>query len=346
MYICALNNTKFIIISSMNYSHQFFYTIFLSLIFACTALGQGTKNKKREFLLQAGTKILLADVHRSKELLGQEDDYTKGLTRFDLMSKLQKLDTNLTAKDYLAFAPSQALDWSNSEERKMAKMIALVAQRLANLGIKLSLPPVVEFVKTTGREEGGAAYTRSNYVVFSKSMLDADQLDGLIAHELFHILSRYNPDLKEKIYRLHGFLKCNEIPLPAEIAQFKISNPDAPYNDYFIKLKHNNHNIEAAIVIYSETAYEGGVFFSYLKKSLLVLSGKEEKKPKYVNGKPVLLDFREVGNLYEQLGKNSEYNIHVEEIAADHFDMLLREVKDLPNPEIISNMKLLLKEQL
>ncbi len=320
-----------------------FFLVAKLLVLALAASCSAQVKSSKGLFLQEGTAVALANAARSKVLLNQEDDYTKNLSQFDLMAKLQKLDTTLKSSDYLNFAASQALDWTPQEEKRMIKTIGVVSQRIAKLGLKLNLPQTIEFVKSTGAEEGNAAYTRANYVVFSKEMLKTEHLDDLVAHELFHILTRHDPAAKEKIYMAHGFLKCNEVPYPAEMAHLKISNPDAPYNDYYIKLKHADHNIEAAIIIHSESVYQGGIFFSYLKKSLLVLTGKDEKKPKYVNGKPLLLNFAEVERLYEQIGKNTEYNIHIEEVAADHFSMLLNETSNLPNSNLLEAMKVVLK---
>ena len=94
-------------------------------------------------------------------------------------------------------------------------------------------------IKTTGAEEGNAAYTRATAIVLPKSELGKgqDHLKKLICHELFHILSRQNPELREKLYAIIGFTKCNEIKLPPELERRKITNPDAPRNDHFIRLQ-------------------------------------------------------------------------------------------------------------
>jgi len=36
-------------------------------------------------------------------------------------------------------------------------------------------------------------------------------LEKLLTHELFHILSRHNPALREKLYAVVGFHKCQEL---------------------------------------------------------------------------------------------------------------------------------------
>jgi hypothetical protein len=99
----------------------------------------------------------------------------------------------------------------------------------------LSLPKIVNLVKTTGAEEGHAFYTRDTGIMMPEKETDeADVLllERTIAHELFHILSRRNPTLREKLYELIGFTKCGEVQFPPELKSRKITNPDAPRNEH------------------------------------------------------------------------------------------------------------------
>lgn len=45
----------------------------------------------------------------------------------------------------------------------------------------------------------------------------------ILAHELFHILSRCNSALRDALYSNMNFVKCNSIELPPSL--FKITNP-------------------------------------------------------------------------------------------------------------------------
>ena len=95
------------------------------------------------------------------------------------------------------------------------------------------------FIKTTGNEEGGAAYTRANAIVLPEAEMTApvEKIRKTISHELFHVLSRANPDLREKLYAAIGFVKCDEVAFPLELKSRKLTNPDAPKNDHCILLQ-------------------------------------------------------------------------------------------------------------
>ena len=74
-------------------------------------------------------------------------------------------------------------------------------------------------IKTTGREEGNAAYCRGKAIVLpaSKLQLPPNRLQRLLMHELFHLLSRQDPQLRKQLYGIVGFTPCDPIALPASM---------------------------------------------------------------------------------------------------------------------------------
>lgn len=214
--------------------------------------------------------------------------------------------------------------------------------------LRLSLPPIVQLIKTTGAEEGNAAYTRGTAIVLPKSELGKSQgdLQKLICHELFHVLSRQSPELREKLYGIIGFTKCNEIGLSPELQRRKLTNPDAPRNDHFIRLQIDGHECLAVpILLSSVETYDvkrGGEFFAYLQFQFLVV----EKESSSGNLKAVsegsslkLVGMERVSGFMEQVGKNTNYIIHPEEILADNFALLVLNEPKVASPEILQKMR-------
>ncbi|MCC7158482.1 MAG: hypothetical protein IT281_02975 [Ignavibacteria bacterium] len=299
------------------------------------------------FLLQEGTTVKPVGKNRGKELLITEDAYTNVLSKFDVQSKT--LDpSKTTVKDYLDFAGEQAEDWTSNEKKIIEEVISSVAGKIKTLGLKLSMPAEIELIKSTMKNEGGAdGYTRGDYIVLKDSWLSSKsvRLEDLFIHELFHVLSRHNPSMSEKIYNSIGFKKCNEVEYPNEIKDLRISNPDAPLNNFYLTVQYDGKPIDIMLVLYSADKYTNGSFFSYLQVGLMVVEGDENsKKPVYKEGEPLILKFKDVKNFFEQAGKNTGYVIHAEEISADHFVMLLNQTKELPNPELIEAMKKIMTE--
>jgi hypothetical protein len=80
--------------------------------------------------------------------------------------------------------------------------------------------------------------------------------------------------MSEKIYNTMGFKKCNEVAYPKEIADLRISNPDAPRNDFYITVDYNDQPIDVMLILFASKPYNGGSFFSYLQIGLLAVEGE------------------------------------------------------------------------
>ena len=63
-----------------------------------------------------------------------------------------------------------------------------------------------------------SAYTRANAIVFPEKFLKggAPWVQRVLCHELFHVLSRANKELRERCYAAIGFEKCDELVFPEE----------------------------------------------------------------------------------------------------------------------------------
>jgi hypothetical protein len=302
---------------------------------------------QEEFQLQQGTVVVPVDGNTAKDLLKTEDEYTNVLSKFDLMSKTLKEDENAAKLNYLVEASLSVEEWTQDEKKVLGKVVSSVKKKIDALGLKLNMPSKIEVIKSTMDNEGGAeGYTRGNYIVLKSGRVreHSESFEELFTHELFHVLSRFDREMCEKVYNTIGFTKCNEVPYPPEIADKRISNPDAPFNNFYITVQHGGKNVDAMLILYSPKDYSGGSFFAYMQLGLMVVEGEPmDKKPVYENGKPVILKIKEVTGFHEKTGKNTSYNIHAEEISADHFKMLVGGADGLPNPELIEAMKNIMK---
>jgi len=80
-----------------------------------------------------------------------------------------------------------------------------------------NLPSKINFIRTSGREEGEGAYTRANNIVIPRSFKFNNTnltLISVLFHEVFHVLSRANPGLRDKLYKVIGFHRVKELPFP------------------------------------------------------------------------------------------------------------------------------------
>ncbi|MBN1950271.1 MAG: hypothetical protein JW801_03655 [Bacteroidales bacterium] len=286
-----------------------------------------------------------ADQKKSKALLTSEDSFTKSWSRFDIDSRMGK--PNSSKAELLAFAGKQALDWTKEETDRIESVLKLLDERLTQNNLKIPLPNEIFLVRTSGKEEGGAsAYTRANYIVFKANIvtsLPEEDLLRLISHELFHILSRNNEHFRKEMYSIIGFELMDPVSYPESLQEFRITNPDATQTDSYIRLEAAGNAITCMMVLYAEKKYEGGNLFGYLKIGFLQLD-PSYLKPLQLKGKPILYSFREVDGFFEQVGKNTHYLVHPEEILADNFAFALSAAPDLPDPWVVERIMKVLQE--
>jgi len=247
--------------------------------------------------------------------------------------------TNRTVSEaeYLRFVASNVVPWAAGEKVMVQKAWDALVPRLQRW--TLPLPERIIFIKTTGEEEGSAEYTRGNAIVLPKSFFAGNQtLDGTIAHELFHVLSRGAPALRDRLYAAIGFESCGDPPYPADLADRRITNPDAPRDGYCIEVHVQGGDIWAIPILFSSSrrydVAKGGPFFNYLQMKLLVVERGADGRAYYDPLKPRLVDVNNVKGFFEQVGRNTNYIIHPDEILADNFKMLLLGKKDLPSPDV------------
>ena len=296
------------------------------------------------------TTIAFATVAEGKRILTTRDAYVRRMSPFDRAARV-KSDQVVSEAEFLQHVGDSVLPWSEPEKQRIVSAIDSIPSLQT---FPLPLPEKIFLIKTTGDEEGGAAYTRGNAVVLPVGQLERPLADvqKLIAHELFHVISRANPDLREKLYASIGFVKCDEIEFPAELAPRKITNPDAPRNDHCIQLNVNGRQQWAVPILFSSAeTYDvarGAPFFQYLQFQFLLVKRQEDSpvaKPIYEDGMPKLIGVEQAGGFFEQVGNNTRYIIHPEEILADNFALLMLRERDLPSPGIVKEMEQILKAE-
>lgn len=96
------------------------------------------------------------------------------------------------------------------------------------------------------------------------------------------------------------------------------------------------------MMIYTDRPYEDGDFFDYIKIGLIPLN--EQFIPIQENGETIIIPIEQAEDLYEKIGKNTDYVINPEEVLADNFAFMIVEKKDLPTPEVVNRMKEVLKK--
>ena len=149
------------------------------------------------FATRAEAQMLITDI----------DQYTNSWNQFDINARLQSL--NGRKSQLLTLAMESTREWGDADRSKLNKAFMAVEAAIKKQKLKLPFPSEVILLKTSMAEEGGAAaYTRENWIAIGEQVLEKasdNDLARLIAHELFHLLTRADVAFKKKVYSVIGF---------------------------------------------------------------------------------------------------------------------------------------------
>lgn len=246
-----------------------------------------------------GTTVIAADRSTGVRLLSEPDTFVDALSQFDRQSRLGlRVETiEVTTAMYLDYVASHVMEWTLEELAILTKIVQSIAGKLQRL--EFSLPAIIHLVKTTGEEEGHAAYTRhENVVVLPVNMVqslfatsnfgdplhsgtDPTYLENVLIHELFHLFSKNNPARRWNLYDLvhyestGGDVALPDVPWPGpdspdSMPALRITNPDTPSLDTFIRMAVDGPSgavVDQPLlpVLLARGPYDGGVFFEYLE---------------------------------------------------------------------------------
>ena len=322
---------------------------YVATVFTCLGVLVAADTGQGEVPLHRDSVIQFATQHESATLLKKRDRFVTAMSSFDRQARL-RVSRDVSEKEYLEFSSSQAIEWEPEEVARLTQVIKRLEQRLATF--KIPFPKRILLVRTTGKEEGGAAYCRSSGIILPKGKPGPDRAaaEQLLLHELFHILSSHQRELRHRLYALIGFYPCREIQLPGELRDRKITNPDGPRIAYYVELEENDKKLPVVPVLYASVdRFPDGAknFFQVMQFKLMRVVRTGDEWQAYLNdGAPTFIEVNarqmKPASLFAKIGKNTGYIIHPDEILADNFVHLVLDKKDLPSPQLVHDMRTLL----
>ena len=140
---------------------------------------------------------------------------------------------------------AQARGWTDEERRRLETL----RERLEQLSAKLRarLPARILLIKAADVLDG-APHTRVNAIVLPQQFVATARREALayvLAHELFHLLSRHDDQARERLYAAIGFHPCERVELPHSLERERITNPDAPQDRHTIRARYRGQPVEA-----------------------------------------------------------------------------------------------------
>lgn len=308
----------------------------LSVLLCCISFTASAQKKiSYRFATRAEAQMLITDI----------DNFTNRLNSFDINLRLGK--ENGRKSELLRLAMNETLNWSETEKKKITAAFKSLQAKIDKQKLKIKYPQEVILVKTSMKEEMNvAAYTRRNWIALGEKYINEstpESLEYLLAHEMFHLLTRSNKDFKKSVYSVIGFnVTDRELFFPIDIIEKRISNPDIEMYDSYAEFTINGQKQKCSMMIYSAIPFSAeNTLSDYLSVGLIPLN--DSLIPLQENGQTVIYSIDQAEDFYQKIGKNTEYIINPEEILADNFAYLVTQKKNLPNPEIIQKIAAILK---
>ncbi len=239
-------------------------------------------------------------------------------------------------QSYKQFIRTEVSHWSTAEKESLFNIFLQVKSLCDSLSPRL-FPDGIRLIKVKTNHYGNDVYyTRGKNIMVPENIFplsDASRQLPVMIHEVFHVLSRYNPQLKEDLYQLIGFVKADKpVRLNAQLNEIVLSNPDGVSHQFVINMTEKSpakYGVPLITSKYNQYKPSMPVFFDYLNFDLYaiedkgtyyeVVSDKEGKTTMPLQNTPVF---------FSKIKDNTQYIIHPDEILADNFMLSLLAVKN------------------
>lgn len=249
---------------------------------------------------------------------------------------------------------------STPENQSLLESIAERQNKtLDALGIKLPIGRQIDVIDMSmDAFDAAMAFTAGTRLYFNMYVLhNAEQIspaitEMLVWHEVWHVISRNNPDLRRKMYALIGFKVLDEeIDIPDEVRKHILCNPDVERHDSYATFTINGKPTDCMLMLYAkEDEYQKGKDLnSYLASPegywLLALDSQTHKPYRDESGKWVVYNCTEASDFEEIMSNgNTTYCDDPEECMADNFTSAIMNDPEVPNQKLLQDIRTLLQK--
>ena len=287
-----------------------------------------------------------ASVAQARTILGARDDFVQATTPVERAARLKIAET-VSEDRFMRHMANTARDWTNAGRRSLDPLFAPLSKFLAD--VKSRRPQRILLIAAF--DEKQLPHTRANAIVIPEDFLARgdDRVTFTLAHETFHILTRADSELRDRLYASIGFRRCESVTLPAALTKLRFTNPDAVESRHTIAVRHRGRAVEALPYVRFAT---GGIdpsqgFSNSLVSGWLLVERAAANCRLHGDWTKHEVALEELEGVYEQVGRNTTYLVHPEEILADNFAQLFTaarrgSVAGVHSPEILERMRRIL----
>lgn len=305
-------------------------------------------------VMQDSTRVSFELVNQEAAalVLGGDDEYVAATG--DLERKAKTRSTKPIDKTaFLKYMRQTTKEWTAGERAKIERELPSLEKYVNQ--IAWTKPAKIQFIRVSAALEDNLPHTRGTAVILPDSAFSVPRgaFVSMLAHEVFHVLTRQNQKLKESSYKLIGFERCETVQIHPKIDQLKITNPDTPMSEHTIAVKYKGQSVDALPFIGFNNALVDTSTGFINKLSVNWLLVKRVNNQCSLEGDslqdnsvaPESLD-----GLFEKIGKNTGYLFHAEEILAENFAALYMasiggmQIQSYPSGQLLLDFKKLLFE--
>lgn len=311
-----------------------------------------------DHLFPDGTEVHLLSDAAARAAIADDsaDPYFGKLTLLEIAIKrgkpLESADVERERVAFREFVQSCVRPWTAEEKVRMITALASAHERMAKVAPSL-IPRQWRFIKTNGRDDLGP-HTRGGCIILHERYLAAPMREHLLIHETIHVFSRAHPEVRHRLYEAIGFRHLDCLELPADLQHRLITNPDCTDVGYAIRVKNaKGEEIDAVLMIYSKHAElqpELRMPLAYVQFALFEVRKSETCWRVLTTDEAGFggLAPRRADGFFDQVGWNTQYLIHPEEIMAENVTLLVRSrsgdrTATVSSPAVLAKIEQVLK---
>ena len=319
----------------------------LTLAAAAAASTHAREGPPDETLAFAGRRLRFAGVADGQRVLTADDDWLPVTGGFQRRAMMGRRTEPVTLAQFRQWNADAVQAWTAPQRERWRAAALAVEARVREL--RLPLPDETLLVSSNGQESAGMPYTRANALVITIRTEAPRPMDvWVMAHELWHVVSRHVPALADRVYREIGFEPMPPLAWPAAWDEIRLANPDAPGNRHAMRAEVDGRRVLLTpALVASRTVLQANEPFAALFEVRLLevqadADGRRSRAATNSDGTPRWHAIERVPAFLERSGGNTPYVIHPEETMADNVAFLLTQ-RPARNMDLLRRIEAVLK---
>jgi hypothetical protein len=297
----------------------------------------------------AAPDFAFATVAQGQAILEARDDYVRATAPLERSAKLRTAEP-VDEERFIRHMRNAPMEWTEEQRKNLTPLIEALSRLLQ--GVRWKMPARILLVQSNESLEDDLPHTRDNAILVPASAYQRGPgfMAYVLSHESFHVVTRHNAELREALYAAIGFRRCESVVIPPEIAKLRITNPDTIENRHTISVRYRGQPVEALpyVRFASENIDPRDGFKNALQVAWLLVD-RQGAECRARGGAEGSVQPQDLDGLYEQVGRNTNYLFHPEEILADNFvHLFLASVRGstqgVKSPDILEKIRKILFE--